>query len=197
MSLSSIKHTKVDSVNRVCERSLCSLLSCCPFCSFYALTVSPCLHTAGVSPRATGRSRRSAFSQMASWSPHRDWTLDTERAWVCVLAALLPTCLFCRLPCEPHATEDFCVPIWRLIILVHSHPSHLSNYGKYKNAHSSLLIRSTYTTCKHLFIYFFIVLYVWCISPACHRGCCGFMLSVTAQVAHKCPCFVTSKEADE
>lgn len=39
---------------------------------------------------------------------------------VCVLAALLPACLFCHLVCELHATDDFCTLIWRLISLVQS-----------------------------------------------------------------------------
>lgn len=46
---------------------------------------------------------------------------------VCVLAALLPTCLFCHLVCELHATVEFCTLIWGLISHVHSqHIGHFS-----------------------------------------------------------------------
>lgn len=137
-TLCSIKHVKVD-LPSVCERerSLCSLLSCCPLCPLYALTVSPCLHTAGGSPRATAHSCHNAFGQMASWSPHRDWTLDTKRAWVCVLAALLPrlsvlssgvwaTCHWWFLHSDMKTDYPCAVRV------------HLSLLGnKYDNAHSS------------------------------------------------------------
>lgn len=180
----------------MCERSLCSLLSCCPFCSLYALTVSPCLHTAGVSPWATARSRHSAFGQMASWSPHRDWTLDTESVWVCVLVVLPPACLFCHLVCELHATDGFCALIWRLISLVQSEYicrfSVISMEMHVQAPYERRAIRYTCGSSRSI-----LLCCTCCISFAHHRGCCGFMLNTTAQVFCPCPCFVISKEADE
>lgn len=121
----------------------------------------------------------SAFDQMALWSPHRDWTLDTKRAWVCVLAALLPSYLFCHLVCALHATDDFYTLIWWLIILVQSkyiwHFSVIST-EMYVQI-SRVAIRYTYRRSRS------ISLSCMCfISPDYHRGCCGFMLRSSRRV---------------